>query len=376
MKLLLLPRQYLIAGQDFLVSSMVTQCGLSLLLKPEGRYSIPSTRPELVVSINPHERCDADFLQTVFNSVPIVVHLHHQLEYLDGARRSDAIRSLSFASAIVVPAKFLKRKVKALFPHIPVHVVANGVPEKLFYPASPEERAAFRAQSGIAGTQLLVGIVGPMTEAKGLQVIKSICSGLRDEDFALFIQYPDWQAITEDVGASYRQIASELKARCPAKIVLWPDSMPRFAPRPVRYLDVLIAPSLSEVQPLTTLEALVSGVPIIATRSTPFYEELLEAGVRYRWCRTIPLPKRFKDGSKEMRQLKLTEEEAGTIAKNMIGVLGNHQPISDRARQTMTRKMKKLGFSETVMCDSFRDIYAEAIVRFRPGSTEIRTLST
>jgi len=74
--------------------------------------------------------------------------------------------------------------------------------------------------------------------------------------------------------------------------------------------------------------------------------------------------------------LNLTEEEAGMIAKNMIGVLGNHQPISDRARQTMVRKMKKLGFSENAMCDSFRDIYAEAIVRFRPGSTEIRTLST
>ena len=35
MKLLLLPRQHLIAGQDFLVSSMVAQCGLSLLLKPQ-----------------------------------------------------------------------------------------------------------------------------------------------------------------------------------------------------------------------------------------------------------------------------------------------------------------------------------------------------
>jgi glycosyltransferase involved in cell wall biosynthesis len=376
MKLLLLPRQYVVAGQDFLVASMATQCGLSLLLKPEGRYSIPSTRPDLVVSINPQERCDADFLQAMFNSVPIVVHLHHQLEYLDGAKRSDAIRSLSFASAIVVPARFLRRKVQALFPHIPVHVVPNGVPERLFYPASPEERSAFRVQNGISPTQLLVGIVGPMTEAKGLQVIKSICSGIDDQDFALFIQYPDWQAITEDVGASYRRIASELKARSPAKIVLWPDSMPRFAPRPVRYLDVLIAPSLSEVQPLTTLEALVSGVPIIATRSTPFYEELLEAGVRYRWCRTIPLPKRFKEGSKELSRLNLTEEEAGMIAKNIIGVLGNHQPISDRARQTMARKMKKLGFSETVMCESFREIHAEAMAGFRPGSTEIRMLST
>jgi glycosyltransferase involved in cell wall biosynthesis len=376
MKLLLLPRQYLIAGQDFLVSSMVAQCGLSLLLKPQDRYSLPSTRPELVVSINPHEACDADALQAMFNSVPIVVHLHHQLEYLEGAKRSDAIRSLSFASAIVVPAQFLREKVKALFPHIPVHVVSNGVPGKLFCPASPEERTVFRVRNGISRTQLLAGIVGPMTEAKGLQIIKSICSKMDDEDFALFLQYPAWQAVTEGVGTSYRQIACELKARSPAKIVVWPDSTPRLAPRPIRYLDVLIAPSLSEVQPLTTLEALVSGVPIIATKSTPFYEELLEAGAKYRWCRTIPLPKRFKEGSREMSKLTLTDEEAETTAKNIIGVLRDQQPVADREHQRMSRKMTRLGFVETAMCRAFGEIYAEAMLGFRPGASEIRTSST
>jgi len=373
MKVLLLPKQHLMMGQDFLVASMVALCNLSLLLKPWDRYSIPPERPELVVSINPHEDCDADFLQAMFNSAPIVVHLHNQLEYFDGAKRTNAIRSLSFASEIVVPAEFLSRKIKMLFPHIPVHVVRNGVPEKLFHPASPDERSAFRAQSGISGTHVLAGIVGPMTEAKGLPVINSICSMMDEEDFSLLLQYPDWQAVTETVGTSYGKIADELKARSPARIVLWPDRSPRLAPRPVRYLDVLIAPSLSEVQPLTILEALMSGVPIVATRSTPFYEEVLEAGLKYRWCRTIPLPKRFREGSREVSQLTLTAEEAESIAKNIVGVLRDNPPISERARQALARKMIKLGFVETAMCRSFREIYAEAIRRFRPGSTEIRT---
>jgi glycosyltransferase involved in cell wall biosynthesis len=135
----------------------------------------------------------------------------------------------------------------------------------------------------------------------------------------------------------------------------------------------LIAPSLSEVQPLTILEALMSGVPIVATRSTPFYEELLEAGVRYRWCRTIPLPKRFREGSREIGKLTLTAEEAELIAMNIVGVLRDNPPISDRERHALARKMHKLGFVEAAMCRSFRDIYAEAIRRFRPGSAEIRT---
>jgi len=376
MKLLLLPRQHLMAGQDFLVASMVAQCNLSLLLKPRDRYSIPHERPELVVSINPHEDCDADFLQATFNSAPIVVHLHHQLDYFEGAKRTNAIRSLSFASEIVVPAEFLSRKIKMLFPHIPVHVVPNGVAEKLFHPASPDERSVFRARSGISGTQVVAGIVGPMTEAKGLQIVSSICSMMDEEAFALLLQYPDWKAVTETVGTSYGQIAGELKARSPAKIALWRDQTPRLAPRPVRCLDVLIAPSLSEVQPLTILEALMSGVPIIATRSTPFYEELLEAGLRYRWCRTIPLPKRFREGSREISQLTLSGEEAESIAKNIVGVLRDNPPISERERQVLARKMIKLGFVETAMCRSFRDVYAEAIRRFRPGSAEIRTSRT
>jgi len=117
----------------------------------------------------------------------------------------------------------------------------------------------------------------------------------------------------------------------------------------------------------------MSGVPIVATRSTPFYEEVLEAGLKYRWCRTIPLPKRFREGSREVGQLTLTAEEAELIAKNIVGVLRDNPPISERARQALARKMIKLGFVETAMCRSFREIYAEAIRRFRPGSTEILT---
>jgi hypothetical protein len=96
MKRLLLAKQDLMAGHDFLVASMHEHCNLSLLLKRDERYSLPSARPELVVSINPLECCDADFLQAVFNSAPVVVQLHNQLEYLDDERRNNAIRSLSF----------------------------------------------------------------------------------------------------------------------------------------------------------------------------------------------------------------------------------------------------------------------------------------
>ena len=127
---------------------------------------------------------------------------------------------------------------------------------------------------------------------------------------------------------------------------------------------------------MTALEALISGVPIVATKSTPFYDELLEAGAKYRWCRTVPLPKRFKEGSREVSKLTLMEEEAETIANNIIGVLRDHQSLGDREQQRMSRKMTRLGFVETAMCRAFGEIYAEAMLGFRPGTSEISTLST
>jgi hypothetical protein len=77
-----------------------------------------------------------------------------------------------------------------------------------------------------------------------------------------------------------------------------------------------------------------------------------------------------------MSKLTLTEEEAETIAKNIIGVLRDHQPVADREHQRMSRKMARLGFVETAMCRAFGEIYAEAMLGFRPGATEIRTSST
>jgi len=74
--------------------------------------------------------------------------------------------------------------------------------------------------------------------------------------------------------------------------------------------------------------------------------------------------------------LTLSGEEAESIAKNIVGVLRDNPPISERERQVLARKMIKLGFVETAMCRSFRDVYAEAIRRFRPGSAEIRTSRT
>jgi len=375
MRHLLLPKQLLVVGQDFLVASMSQYCNLRQLTNLSERYSWPSAPPELIVSINPHERCDADFLQAVFGSAAIVVHLHNQLQYLEGQQRSNAMRSLSFASCIIVPSNFLSSAVQKLFPQIPVHVVPNGVPQRLFYPASEEECVEFRAEHRLPRKKLLVGFIGALTDAKGLQVVRSICSKMSAREFTLLLQYPAW-SVSRGIGDLYGRIATDLKARNPSDILLWPDISPRTAPRPVRYLDVLISPSLSEVQPLTVLEALMSGVPTIATKATPFYDELVDSGVKYVWCRTIPLPARFKEGSLERSKLTLTDEEAGTIADDIIGVLGDHQQIGPRDHETMPLKIKELGFTEDAMCSSFSKIYDQAVLSFGQGTRELRPAPT
>jgi hypothetical protein len=77
-----------------------------------------------------------------------------------------------------------------------------------------------------------------------------------------------------------------------------------------------------------------------------------------------------------MSDLVLTEEESETIANNIIGVLRDHQPVGERENQRMSRKMTRLGFVEAAMCRAFGEIYADAMLGYSPGATEIRTSST
>lgn len=357
MRLLLQPRAYLTVGQDFLISSMVEHCSLHRFPKQNQGYPWPSTKPELIVSSNPQDEDDANFLASMKGSSPFIVHLHYQLDYLDETLRKNVYKSVDAASATIVPAKFLANSLVKNFPNKRVYVVPNGVSAKLFKVAQPEETIAFRRTHGMSLSRRLIGYVGALTSAKGLQILHALAKKIDHTDAMLFVQYPI-RSMQGELGVELmNDEAKRIKSNNADHVFVWADNTPRFGFRPVRAFDVLISPSLSEVQPLTVVESLASGVPVVATKSSPFFEEILQMGIKPECCRTIPLPRRFDSGACEEKELVLTGEEVVQVADDILAVIGDMQTTVIPAREELSEHMKKAGFSEQAMGEKFKEIY-------------------
>lgn len=372
MKVLLCSRGFLAYGQDFLNAGIAQHCSLSKLYKEGEKFiwPFPGTDPELVVTQNPDDPADSSFIARFAGEVPSVVHIHYRWDYFSEVQKKNISRTLEFATAGVVPADFLKREMEALFPRVKWYSVANGVRDDLFRPSTNATREEFRERHLLKKDTKVVGFTGRLENAKGIQILEAICNRIDEEPFSLFIQFPDWQAIRdqEKVLKRYYAFADKLKALNPRKVVIWGDQSPRFNNRPVRFFDVFLTTSLSEVQPLVVLEALVSGVPVVATNSTPVFREIQEriptTNVPPKWLQIEPLPDRLNQGATASNS-SLTKDESLDLADRLIACVNDVDVYSDRKRELLSSILVKTGFTEASMNSKLSDVYQEVIQIFK-----------
>lgn len=366
MKILLQPREYLRFGQDFNNAGLSHDCGLTTLSAHDGRYpQLGTDRIELVVSQNPDELEDSSFIGGLGGRVPVVVHAHYRWNYLNATQKDNASRSIRDAVIGIAPAAFLAREMQTLHPNVEWHAVANGVRTELFRPSTDQERTEFKRKHRIALDTKVVGIVGRLENAKGLQITERIASLSQHHGFSLFIQYPHWQAIREHQGDTYLKIARSLKWKSPQNVISWGDEAPRFPNRPISNFDMLVTPSLSEVQPLVVFEALACGIPVIATQSTPFFEELAQIvsdkGCEEIWNRTISIPPRFEFGEVAREKIDLNDPEIEQISEEILSDILAAPALNYAQRQSRSNKFLALEFTERTMNAKNCALYERAI---------------
>ena len=145
----------------------------------------------------------------------------------------------------------------------PHNVVSNPIDTSLFAPADAMERKVARAWLGLSGSTIAyAGRLGP---EKNIEVVLHAMAALRDRGIAAELAIAGHGA-HEPV---LRTLAAELRIVERVKFLgtLAPDELARL----LRVSDIFVMMSTSETQSMVLLQAMASGVPVVAadTRALP-----------------------------------------------------------------------------------------------------------
>jgi len=168
-------------------------------------------------------------------------------EWVDGLslRRADAVCLVSGAMRDL-PA------IRAIDPS-KVHVVPNGVPELDLSMSAPEDEIADFCRKGFA-----VISIGRLSKEKGYDILIEAFSHVHKEHPATFL-------IIIGEGPDRSRLESIVRAKSLESAVM----LPGYRENAWRYLvecGLFVLPSFTEGMPVTLLEALQVGIPIVATR--------------------------------------------------------------------------------------------------------------
>jgi L-malate glycosyltransferase len=192
------------------------------------------------------------------NRTPPVVH--HE----DGFNSDEAVRlnrmrnfyrrmALSAAHAVVVPSERLEKIARGVWkqPEGRVHRISNGIPTQA-YAARPDPKAI----PGFAkGREPVIGTLAGLRTVKDLPLmVRSVGGVPQNVRLVIVGEGPERQAIENQAAAMFMGDRVHL---------------PGFLPQPHRFVglfDIFMLTSQSEQQPISVMEAMAAGLPIVAPR--------------------------------------------------------------------------------------------------------------
>ena len=197
--------------------------------------------------------------------VPVAIHSEHgyEVETLEGyPRRQRLFRRLVYpmADAVFTVTEELREfhARQAWTPRDRIRVIRNGVDLGRFAPR-PDDRPRLRKELGLPERRVLVGTVGRMVPIKDygtlLRAVEVVVGRGLDAGVLLVGAGPELERLREQAAAS-----PVLAGRA-----MLPGASDRI-PELLACMDAFVLPSLREGMSNTVLEAMASGLPVLATR--------------------------------------------------------------------------------------------------------------
>ncbi|MCP4006625.1 MAG: glycosyltransferase family 4 protein [bacterium] len=339
-RFLIRPRQHSVLGQDFRSSLIARELSLTHIDPDPGREY---EDPELLVCFDPE---DADILKCVkrFKATPVVAHFQLPWSYQLPDEQDRARETLGLVDAVIVPTDELKHELEKEIPGSQVYRACNGASREVFSPASRKERYAYRAAHRIPANVKLLGYVGRLQNSKGLQVLEELLLRL-PKLCNLLIYCPE-----SNEALARNRFNGKERAR-----VVCDDRDPLRGKHPTKYLDVLVATSLREAFSMVVLEALQSGVSVVAANSSPFVAEMdsLEA------MKLVALPPKLENMNR--CELSLERKEVNQIVGEFVRIIEDTTPLDDSERRELAMSVLSLGYTTEAMISRCREVYDEIV---------------
>lgn len=191
--------------------------------------------------------------------VPRLVHTEHAFQYLEARpalQRPLRWMSTQVSSFVVVGAAMRDFYVDAVgVDDARMRVVVNGVDTERFHPSA--DRAADRRAAGLPAEGVLVGTAGRFATVKNFPMLLDAVAEVRRSR-------PDVRLVLAGDGADRAALeaqAATLGFGDAIHFLGWRTDLPEI----LRCLDVFALTSWTEGLPLVMLEAMASGVPVVAT---------------------------------------------------------------------------------------------------------------
>jgi glycosyltransferase involved in cell wall biosynthesis len=156
-----------------------------------------------------------------------------------------------------------------------IQVIYNGVDEKLFLPAKPVEENKIRKELGLRGS--VVGINARLNAGKGYETLIDAFSKVHKS-------FPNVTLLSVGEGNPLiqKKIYSQVDKAGLSDSVRFMGRWDRTKiPKFYKALDVFVLPSESEGLPLSIIEAMLSGLPVIATTVGGIPEEIIDGRTGY-----------------------------------------------------------------------------------------------
>lgn len=159
---------------------------------------------------------------------------------------------------VVAPSNGLKSVLEDLGVEVPIAVVPNGVDLK---PALGKVKAIERAALNLTAEQLVLLYVGRLGPEKNLPFLLRAFGGAAQA-------YDDLRLVVVGDGPERDNLEDRVKVMGLAGKVIFTGMVPYTdIPRYLKMADVFVTASVTEVHPLTVIEAMAAGLPVLGIHS-------------------------------------------------------------------------------------------------------------